>query len=140
MSTNLKILLQTIADLHSTDAKTKVGCGVITSGEFIWGVNHLVQNIPQEDIDNRTSTYYDAIMHSEIHMCNKASELGISLQGATVYVTLFPCDKCAQRLIKEGVVKVIAYGDRPNADYIIKAKELFIANNVEFEIIEGGEK
>ena len=139
MSTNLKILLQTIADLHSTDAKTKVGCGVITSGEFIWGVNNIVKDIPQEDIDNRTTIYYDAIEHSEIHMFNKASQMGVSLKGTTVYVTLFPCDNCAKRLIEEGVIKVIAYEDRPNADYIIRAKELFIKNNIEFEIIEGGD-
>ena len=139
MATNLKMLLQTIADLHSTDTKTKIGCGVITSGEFIWGVNHLAKDIPQTDIDNRTSVYYDAITHSEIHMCNKASELGISLKGTTVYVTLFPCDNCARRLIQEGVIKVIAYGDRPNADYIIRAKQLFVSNNVEFEIVEKGD-
>jgi dCMP deaminase len=128
--------LREVAKAYSTDTKTQVGCGVMVEGQIIWGVNHLIKPIPQEDINNRTELYYSSIEHSEIHMCNKANSQGISLKGSTVYVSLFPCNKCAQRLIAEGVVKVVAYEDRPQADYIIKAKELFIANNVEFQIIE----
>lgn len=46
-------------------------------------------------------------VHSEIDLICTCAKLGVSLQGATVYVTRYPCEACARALVTAGVSKVI---------------------------------
>ena len=124
--------LKMLAKEYSGDRKTQVAAGVYLNGSLKFGVNHLPYDLPETDIANRTQLFYDTIMHAEVDMANK---VGHTLKGATVYVTLFPCDKCAARLIAEGVKHIIVAEDRPTASYIIKAKELLDYAHVTYEVI-----
>lgn len=132
--------LRKLAKEFSGDRKTQVGAGVYfdDSTTLKWGVNHLGCELDEEEIVNRTPLFYDSMIHAECDMLNKLEESGEveKVKGKTVYVTLFPCDNCARRLIAAGVKKVIAGDDRPTADYIIRAKELFDKYGVEYEVIK----
>ena len=121
-----------VAKRLSGDRKTQVGAGVIIDNELIIGVNHLANELPENEIANRTKLFYDTMIHAEVDLCMK---VGGSLAGKTVYVTLFPCDNCAKKLISMGVKHIIVKEDRPDASYIIKAKELLLAANITWEII-----
>ena len=124
--------IYSVAKKLSSDSKTQVGAGVIINNELIIGVNHLANTLPEYEITNRTKLFYDTMIHAEIDLCMK---IGGSLAGSTVYVTLFPCDNCAKRLISMGVKHIIVKEDRPNASYIIKAKELLLAANITWELV-----
>lgn len=124
--------LKTLAKMYSGDRKTQVAAGTYLNGTLEFGVNHLPYAIPEDDIVNRTILFYDTITHAEADLINKVGDV---LKDRTVYVTLFPCDKCAAKLIKAGVTHVVAAEDRPTASYIIKAKELFDAAGVTYEIL-----
>ena len=58
---------------------------------------------------------------------------GGSLEGAKIYVTLFPCNECAKAIIQCGIKKVI-YGDDKYGDTsAVKAsKRMMKAAGVEF--------
>ena len=125
--------LKEIAKEYSGDRRTQVGAQVFINGREIWGVNHLGCDLPEEDIVNRTELFYEKMVHAEIDMLSKLD--GVSIAGCTVYVTLFPCNNCANALINAGVKHIVAGEDRPDAWYIIEAKRLLDAAGVSWEVI-----
>ena len=48
-------------------------------------------------------------IHSEVDAIGKAAKLGLSLSGATIYVTRYPCEACARLIITAGIKRVV-YG------------------------------
>ena len=122
--------LKQLAKEYSGDRKTQVAAGCYVNGKLIFGVNHLAYDLPEDDIVSRTALFYATMTHAEIDLCNKAD-----VRGKTVYVTLFPCNNCASKLIAAGVKNIVAYEDRPTADYIIKAKELLDSNGIPWQVI-----
>ena len=55
-------------------------------------------------------TKYLYVCHAELNaILNYA---GSTLQGATIYTTLFPCNECAKALIQAGIKKVIYLSDK----------------------------
>ena len=53
--------------------------------------------------------------HAEQNAIAFAALHGVSTEGATIYVTTFPCKDCMNSLINAGIKEVIYYGDY-NAD------------------------
>lgn len=54
-------------------------------------------------------------IHAEQNAIVQAALYGISIQGATLYVTHQPCVVCAKMLINAGVAEIIIKGDYPDA-------------------------
>lgn len=48
-------------------------------------------------------------IHSEIDAITSAAQNGISLDGATIYVTRYPCEACARAIVSSGIRHVV-YG------------------------------
>jgi dCMP deaminase len=46
-------------------------------------------------------------IHAEQNVIIQAAYHGVSINGATLYVTTFPCSICAKMIINAGIVKVI---------------------------------
>jgi dCMP deaminase len=49
--------------------------------------------------------------HAEINALAQASRHGVSLDGATAYITNMPCSACSKALIAAGVVRVVIFSD-----------------------------
>jgi len=54
--------------------------------------------------------------HAEANAIAFAAQEGISLKGATCYVTMHPCTSCAHLLIRAGIAKVVYLNMYPPAD------------------------
>jgi dCMP deaminase len=64
------------------------------------------------------------ISHSEENALDNADKN--RLDGAIMYVTLFPCNNCAKRIINEGISEVVYLLDKyHNTDSYIAARKLF---------------
>ncbi|WP_077122524.1 anti-phage dCTP deaminase [Agrobacterium rosae] len=50
---------------------------------------------------------YGRIVHAEMSAITDAARLGISLKGALLYCTTFPCHMCAKHIVATGVSEVI---------------------------------
>lgn len=50
-------------------------------------------------------------IHAEAHLISKAAKRGISLEGATLYSTTFPCSMCARAVAVSGVRKIAYFSD-----------------------------
>jgi diaminohydroxyphosphoribosylaminopyrimidine deaminase / 5-amino-6-(5-phosphoribosylamino)uracil reductase len=87
--------------LYTTSPNPRVGCVIVREGKVIGQGWHERASQP----------------HAEIHALNAAGE---KARGATVYVTLEPCNHhgktgpCAVALIKAGVARVVAAMQDPN--------------------------
>jgi dCMP deaminase len=45
-------------------------------------------------------------IHSEVNLIAEAAKKGISTEGASIYITTFPCPPCARAIVKSGIKKV----------------------------------
>lgn len=46
-------------------------------------------------------------IHGEVSAISEAAKLGIAIQGATMYVTVFPCHLCSRYIIASGIAKIV---------------------------------
>jgi len=49
--------------------------------------------------------------HAEINAICQATRHGVTLSGATAYVTNMPCTSCAKALVAAGIVRVVVFSD-----------------------------
>jgi dCMP deaminase len=87
--------------------RRKVGCVIVTPTlATVIGYNGAIPGSPNvcELPDGTTDP---AVIHAEHNALLKAEAHGISLHGATCYVTMQPCQSCASRLVAAGVSRVV---------------------------------
>lgn len=53
-------------------------------------------------------------LHAEQNAIIQAANLGIAIEGSTLYCTTAPCSLCAKMLINAGVVRVVFDGNYPD--------------------------
>lgn len=53
-------------------------------------------------------------LHAEQNAMLQAAKIGVSCDGATMYVTCQPCNACAKMIVNAGIVRVIYEGDYPD--------------------------
>jgi len=74
-------------------------------------------------------------IHAEMNAIIWAARKGISIEGATIYVTLEPCSECSKNLIASGIKRIVyekGY-EHTNSDVVSKFIHL---NGVEIEQIK----
>lgn len=98
---------------RSKDNSTQVGACIVNSEKKIVSVGY--NGMPTGCIDDempweRTGecsldTKYPFVCHAELNAILNSSMHGVN--GATLYVTLFPCNECAKAIIQCGIKKVV---------------------------------
>ena len=107
-----------LSAMRSKDPNTQVGCCIVSDTNRILsvGYNGLPNGLPDAEFnwgrDGEDNKYFYTT-HSELNAI--LNFRGGSLEGAKIYVTLFPCNDCAKALIQAGIKKVI-YADDKYAD------------------------
>ena len=102
-----------IATVVATKSKdtTQVGCVIVGEDKQILstGWNGKARGV-NDDIPERNErpAKYDWVIHSEANAISNAACSGISLKGATAYITHKPCANCAGLLIQAGIKRVVA--------------------------------
>lgn len=97
-----------------------VGCVVVNQGRLAGVGTHLERGTP----------------HAEVHALNMAGELAA---GSTVYVTLEPCSHygktppCSERLIAEGVSRVVIAMQDPNPQVAGRGIQMLQAAGIQVE-------
>ena len=64
-----------------------------------------------------------ATVHAEQNAISDAARRGVSLNGATAYITHFPCINCAIIMIAAGIKRVKYLHDYSNDDLVLKLFE-----------------
>lgn len=102
-----------LSGMRSKDPNTQVGCCIVSQDNKIlsMGYNGLPQGCSDDEFpweregENPLETKYIYTVHSELNAI--LNYRGGSLEGAKLYVSLFPCNECAKAIIQSGIKEVI---------------------------------
>ena len=134
--------------MRSKDPNTQVGACIVGNDNKIlsMGYNGFPNGCSDDDFPwNRDAedplrSKYIYAAHSELSAI--LNYRGGSLEGAKIYVTLFPCNECAKAIIQAGIRTVIydsdKYADQPST---IASRRMFNAAGVRYyRYTESGRK
>ncbi len=128
-----------LAGMRSKDPNTQVGSCIVSKEHKILsiGYNGMPRGcnddeFPWEREGETLMTKYPFVTHSELNAI--LNYRGGSLEGATLYVSLFPCNECAKAIIQAGIHKVIYKSDKyDGTDGNTASKRMFNAAGVSYE-------
>jgi dCMP deaminase len=111
-----------LSSLRSKDPSTKVGACIVDSEHKVVSIGYNgmprgieEENLPWEKGEGLESKYL-YVCHAEFNAILNTRN-GATLQGCSLYVTLFPCNECAKAIIQTGIKEVV-FADNKYADTI----------------------
>ena len=127
-----------LAALRSKDPNSQVGTCIVSKDNKIlsMGYNGFPMGCSDDEFPwardgGELDTKYVYVTHSELNAI--LNYRGGSLEGAKLYVSLFPCNECAKAIIQSGIKEVIygidKYSDTPS---VIASKRLMDAAGVHY--------
>ena len=125
-----------LAAKRSKDPNTQVGACIVSPENIILSTGYNGFPIGCSDDEypwdrEGEDTKYPYVVHAELNAILNAN--GKSLQGAKIYVALFPCNECAKAIIQSGIKEVIylsdKYADTPGT---IASKRMLSSAGVKF--------
>ena len=127
-----------LSALRSKDPNTQVGSCIVSKAHKILSMGYNGFPIGCSDDDfpwaregDTLNTKYPFVTHSELNAI--LNYRGGSLEGATLYVSLFPCNECAKAIIQSGIRTVVYDSDKyASSDMTIASKRMFDAAGVRY--------
>lgn len=129
-----------LSSFRSKDPNTQVGCCIVDQNNRVLSVGYngfpfgcSDDEFPW-DREGKSSydTKYNYVAHAELNAILNFK--GPSLQGAKLYVALFPCNECAKAIIQSGIKQVIYVEDKyANTDGVKSSKRMFDAAGVKYK-------
>ncbi|KKW28222.1 MAG: hypothetical protein UY72_C0080G0010 [Candidatus Uhrbacteria bacterium GW2011_GWD2_52_7] len=121
---------------HSADWWRQIGAVIVKDGAIIAkGHNHhlptdfhLAHNgDPRSNFNAGEHIDLSTAMHGEAGLIARCAKDGIALNGASIFVTTFPCPNCARLIVSSGITRVYY----TQGYSLLDAEQLFAACNVE---------
>ncbi|MDD5939606.1 MAG: dCMP deaminase family protein [Lachnospiraceae bacterium] len=128
-----------LSAMRSKDPHTQVGSCIVSPDHKIlsMGYNGLPRGCDDDvfpwdrDGADRLMTKYPYVTHSELNAI--LNYRGGSLEGATLYVSLFPCNECAKAIIQAGIKTIVYASDKyADSDSTIASKRMLNAAGVRY--------
>lgn len=107
-----------LSSYRSKDPNTKVGACIVNTNKRIVGIGYNGlpygcddDEYPWEREGDFLNTKYPYVVHAEPNAILNSTS---SLQGATLYVSLFPCHECMKLIIQSGIKEIVYLSDKYN--------------------------
>ena len=125
-----------LAGMRSKDPSSQVGACIVSEDNKIlsMGYNGFPKGCSDDEFPwaregDSLHTKYFYVTHSELNAI--LNYRGGSLEGAKLYVSLFPCNECAKAIIQAGIRTIVydcdKYADTPS---VIASKKMLRAAGV----------
>ena len=108
-----------LSGCRSKDPGTQVGACIVNKQHKIVGTGYNGLPIgcnddefPWDKQGNFLDTKYPYVCHAELNAI--LNNIGMNLQGCTIYTALFPCNECAKAIIQAGITEVVYLSDKYN--------------------------
>lgn len=128
-----------LAAMRSKDPNTQVGACIVSGDNKILsiGYNGFPKGCSDDEFpwmregDDPYHTKYFYVTHSELNAI--LNYRGGSLEGAKLYVSMFPCNECAKAIIQSGIRTIVYDCDKYADSASVRAsKRMLAAAGVEF--------
>jgi dCMP deaminase len=98
----------------SKDPRCRVGAVIVRDHLVLsTGFNGLARDVHDDPVVlNDANEKLKMICHAEENAIYNAARLGVRLQGATIYVTKFPCLGCCNAIVQAGIARIYTHDDR----------------------------
>lgn len=115
-----------LASCRSPCERLHVGSTIVKSNRLIsMGYNGYISGAPH--ISRIEDNHEQSIIHSEINAITDCAKRGVSLEGAKIYITHYPCPNCFRCIAACGI-KEIYYHNNYNNNPIVQ--DLAIDSNI----------
>ena len=101
-----------LSALRSKDPNTKVGAVIVSPDNKVIsiGYNGMPRQLDEDQLSWNKGEGLDSkylyVCHAEFNAILN-TQVGGTLKGATLYVTLFPCNECTKAVIQTGIKEVV---------------------------------
>ncbi|MDO4283709.1 MAG: dCMP deaminase family protein [Eubacteriales bacterium] len=127
-----------LSGMRSKDPGTQVGSCIVSSTHKIlsMGYNGFPSGCSDDEFPwaregDTLETKYAFVTHSELNAI--LNYRGGSLEGATIYVSLFPCNECAKAIIQSGIRTIVYASDKyADSEATIASKRMLDAAGVRY--------
>ena len=117
---------------RSKDPNTQVGACIVNSKKRIIGIGYngfptgcSDDILPWSREGDFLETKYPYVCHAEMNAITNASNKS-HLEGATIYVSLFPCNECAKLIVQVGIREVVFLSDKYHDEAVfVAARKIF---------------
>ena len=107
-----------LASCRSPCERLHVGSTIVKNNRLIsMGYNGYIPGAPH--ISRIEDNHEQSIIHSEINAITDCAKRGVSLEGAKIYITHYPCPNCFRCIAACGI-KEIYYHDDYNNNSIVQ--------------------
>ncbi len=115
---------------RSKDPSTQVGACIVDENNKIVGIgyNGFPRGCSDDELPwarNAThinNTKYPYVVHAEVNAILNSTK---DLNGARIYVALFPCNECAKMIIQSGIKEIVYLSDKyAETDSVRAAKRM----------------
>lgn len=126
-----------LAGMRSKDPNSQVGSCIVSADNKIlsMGYNGFPRGCSDDEYPwaregDPLETKYVYVTHSELNAI--LNYRGGSLEGAKLYVSMFPCNECAKAIIQSGIKAVIYDVDKyPDSPGVIASKRMLASAGVQ---------
>lgn len=141
---NEMIRIATDAAAKSSDWWRQVGAALVKDGKLILaGYNrHMPSDMSMDTYGDPRSSFDAGIridlstaIHGEASVIARAAKEGIKLDGASIYVTTFPCPACAKLICDAGIKKVFY----AKGYSMLDAETILKSANIEIVLVKSAE-
>lgn len=130
-----------LSAMRSKDPSTQVGACIVNQKKRIVGIGYNGMPIgcnddtfPWERTGSQLETKYFYVVHAEPNAILNANS---SVEGCTIYVTLFPCNECAKLIIQSGIKEVVYMDDKYNGtESDIASKKMLDAAGIKYRKVD----
>lgn len=108
---NLAYMREACWRCDTSDCQVKTGCLAVRAGKVILGSCNMTKNVKTPETPKTMKADREAVTHAEEALISTARKTNTSLVGATLYLTRFPCEKCAKLLVGAGFTAIYYMSD-----------------------------
>lgn len=129
-----------LSAMRSKDPNTQVGACIVASDNRILSIGYNGtpngyndNDFPWKREGDPLETKYLYVCHAEMNAILNFRGSRKDLEGAKLYVDLFPCNECSKLIIQSGIKEVIYLSDKyKDSDSVIASKHLLDVCEVKY--------
>ncbi len=137
-----------LSSMRSKDPNTQVGACIVAADNRILSIGYngapngySDDNFPWDREGTPLETKYLFVCHAEMNAILNYRGSRKDLEGAKIYVDLFPCNECAKLIIQSGIKEVLYICDKyADTDEVKASKNLFDTCGVKYRKLNFEEK